>query len=82
MVGSQQRRQETEELKDKREESQERSIRGFKNKFEMDGFMAQKGLWNLAREKILRERGALPNEEVTPLESTRLCMKNISWAAG
>ena len=33
------------------------------NKFEMEGFMAQKGLWNLAREKILRERGALPMEE-------------------
>ena len=25
--------------------------------------MAHKGLWNLAREKILRERGALPKEE-------------------
>ena len=25
--------------------------------------MAQKGLWNLARERILRERGALPKEE-------------------
>ena len=25
--------------------------------------MEQKGLWNLAREKILRERGALPKEE-------------------
>ena len=33
------------------------------NKFEMEGFMAQKGLWNLAIEKILRERGALPMEE-------------------
>ena len=30
------------------------------NKFEMEVFMEQKGLWNLAREKILRERGALP----------------------
>ena len=29
----------------------------------MDGFMAQRGLWKLAREKILRERGALPKEE-------------------
>ena len=27
------------------------------------GVIAQKGLWNLAREKILRERGALPKEE-------------------
>ena len=25
--------------------------------------MAQKGLWNLPREKILRERGQLPKEE-------------------
>ena len=33
------------------------------NKFEMEGFMAQKGLWNLVREKVLRERGALPEEE-------------------
>ena len=33
------------------------------NKFEMDCFIAQKGLWNLVREKILRERGALPKEE-------------------
>ena len=32
-------------------------------KFDMEGFMAQKGLWNLVREKILRERGALPKEE-------------------
>ena len=33
------------------------------NKFEMEGFVAQKGLWNLAREKNLRERGELPKEE-------------------
>ena len=33
------------------------------NKFEFKGFMAQKGLWNLVREKIMRERGALPKEE-------------------
>ena len=29
----------------------------------MEGLMAQKGLWNLAEEKIIRERGELPNEE-------------------
>ena len=33
------------------------------NKFEMEGFMAQKGLWNLDREKMLQDRGALPEEE-------------------
>ncbi len=26
----------------------------------MEGFMGKNGLWNLAREKILREGGALP----------------------
>ena len=34
------------------------------NKLEMEGFMAQKGSWNLATEKILRERGALHKEVV------------------
>ena len=29
----------------------------------MKGFMAQKGLWNLYREKMLQDRGELPKEE-------------------
>ena len=29
----------------------------------VEGFMAQKGLWNLARNKALQEKGALPREE-------------------
>ena len=33
------------------------------NNFEMEGLMSQKGLWNLAKEKIMKERGKLPNEE-------------------
>ena len=32
------------------------------NKFEMEGLVARKGLWNLAKEKIMKERGELPNE--------------------
>ena len=32
-------------------------------KFEMEGFMAQKGLWNLVGKKVLQDRGALPEEE-------------------
>ena len=31
--------------------------------FEMGEFMAPKGLWSLAKEKILQDRGALPKEE-------------------
>ena len=33
------------------------------NKFEMEGFMAQKGLWNLVREEVLQDREELPEEE-------------------
>ena len=28
-------------------------------KFEMEGFMTQKGLWNIARENVLQDRGAV-----------------------
>ena len=38
------------------------------NNFGVEGFTSRKGLWNFAREE----------KKVTPLESTRLCMKNIS----
>ena len=31
--------------------------------FEMEGFLAQKGLWNLARSNILQDRGAVPQED-------------------
>ena len=33
------------------------------NKFEMGGFMARKAVWNLARENMLQDGGALPEEE-------------------
>ena len=32
-------------------------------KFKMKDLIAHKGLWNLAKEKIMKERGELPNEE-------------------
>ena len=33
------------------------------NDFELEGLIALKGLWNLAREKRLQERGAMPEEK-------------------
>ena len=33
------------------------------NEFETGAFMARKGLWNVAREKMLQDRDALPKEE-------------------
>ena len=37
--------------------------RRLRNIFELEGLMAQKGLWNLAREKELQQRGAMRKEE-------------------
>ena len=56
------------EAKNWRIEGQKRRItrkeyRRLLNKFQMEGFMAQKGLWNLARKSVLQDRGALPEEE-------------------
>ena len=56
------------EVRNWRSEGQKRRItrkeyQRLLNKFEMEGFMAQKGLWNLTREEVLRERGALSKEE-------------------
>ena len=48
-------------LKDKKNTRKE--YQRLVNKFEMEGFMAQRGLWNLARNKTLQDRGALPTEE-------------------
>ena len=50
-------------MKDEQEELREKSIRGFLSKFDMEGFIAQKGLRNLARENALQDRGALPKED-------------------
>ena len=50
------------------------------HKFEMEGFMAQEGLWNLVREKkrCFRIWESYLWKRVTSLENTRLCMKKIS----
>ena len=62
MAGSRRRRLGIGRLKGKRRITRKEYQR-LLNKFEMEGFMAQKGSWNLVREKMLRDRGALPTEE-------------------
>ena len=52
------------------------SIRGFSTSLKWKVSWRKKGLWNLVGEKILRERGALPEEEFEVIrERRRLCMK-------
>ena len=49
------------------------------NKFEMEGFVAQKRFWNLVGEKVLCGIGESHlRKRVTSSESIRLCMKKIS----
>ena len=51
------------------------------NKFETEGFVAQKGLWKLARENVLQDRGEWSKEEGDVVGEYKACMKKI-WAAG
>ena len=44
--------------------------------------MAQKGLWNLAKERIMKERKSGPVRKVMLLENGKPCMKKTSGAAG
>ena len=64
MAGSRRRRQETGRMMDeKRRITRKEYQRLQKIKFEMEGFKAQKFFWNLVREKVLQDRGALLQEE-------------------
>ena len=58
-----QRKQQIGNLKDKKKRITRKEYQRLFHKFKMEGFMAQKGLWNLARNKALQDRGALPREE-------------------
>ena len=49
-----------------------------RNEFEMRGFMAQKGLWNVARVKCCRTEMHWLRKKETLSDSTRPCMKIIS----
>ena len=44
--------------------------------------MAQKGLWNLAKEKIMKERGKLPNQEGDAVRESKAMREETSWATG
>ena len=68
---SQPRRQTIGGSKDKGKEFTRKEYQRLVNKFDMEGFVAQEGLWKLARDKILRERGALPKEEGDAIRECR-----------
>ena len=51
------------------------------NNFEMEGSMAQKGLWNLAKEKTMKERGELPNEEGDIVRESKAMHEEDFWSS-
>ena len=53
------------------------SIRGFLNKFEMEGFMAQKRMVESRMKQSFARQMPFLKKKVTPSESLRLCTKKI-----
>ena len=51
------------------------------NNFELEGFMMQKGLWNVAKEKITNERGELPNEVGDAVREYRAVHEENFWSS-
>ena len=51
------------------------------NNFEMDGFLAQQGLWNLVKGKIMKERGELPNEVGDAVREYKAMHEENFWSS-
>ena len=47
----------------------------------MEGLIAQKGLWNLAKVKIMKERGKLPNEVGDAVREFRAMHEENFWSS-
>ena len=54
------------ENRGRQQKNYEKEYRLFNN-FDMEGLMAQEGLWKLAKEKIMKERGELLDEVGDPV---------------
>ena len=63
MAGFQPNRQKNWKIEGTKRRIARKEHRRLSNEFELDGLMAQKWLWNLAREKRLQKRGAMHKEE-------------------
>ena len=48
---------------------------------EMEGLMAHKGLWNLPKEKIMKERGEFPNEEGNVVRECKAMHEEDFWSS-
>ena len=51
------------------------------NNFEMEGLMAQKVLWKMSKEKTMKERGELPNEEGDVVKEYKAMHEEDFWSS-
>ena len=51
------------------------------NNLEMEGCMAQQGQWNLAKEKIMKERGELLDEEGDVVREYKAVHEENFWSS-
>ena len=51
------------------------------NKFEMEGLMAQKDLWNLAKEKIMKQKKELPDEDGDAVREFEAMHEENFWSS-
>ena len=53
-----------------------------REEFEVEGFMAQRGSWHIAKKRMLEDRGALPEKTETCSVNAKPCTKNTFAAVG
>ena len=75
------KRQSIGESREKRKRITRKEYKMLLNNLEMKGSTAQKGVWNLAKEKIMKERGELPNEEGDVVRENKAMHKEDFWSS-
>ena len=63
------------EIEEQKRRNIRREYRGWWEAFEIGGFMAQKGLWNIAKENLVEDIGALPTDNENSVEGTQSCAR-------
>ena len=81
MEESQPKRQRIGESKEKKKRNTRKDYKRLLNSSEMGGFMAQKGLCNLAKEKIMKARGELPDEEGDAVREHEAMHEENFWSS-
>ena len=63
------------------EKDYEKGVSEVVKNFEMEGLMAEKGLWNVAKEKIMKETGELSSEEGDVVKDFKAMHEEDFWSS-